>query len=474
MVLAARFGTERDVMEIAMASIPVTFLAVVARGGDGTRTVSIAGTLLGIYWLGLAFAHAVLLRRLDNGGGILIDILVGTFLGDTAAYIGGRLFGRRLLAPSISPKKTWEGLFCGMLIAILAVFIAGLQQTWLTQGDALVLGVAVAVLGPDRRPVRVAGQARRRDQGRRQRVRRPRRRPGPPGRGDLHGRRRLLRLGLAPARLTRCARSSSGSRRYVLDDVLDRLLPIVPDGVREAPAPRGQVELRMVGPHLPPLRDIARRACGRPRFRSRSGRCPTTGASAGWPTIRPTRSAADWSCARRGRPPRPTGMIDIVLEEGGAFGAGTHPTTRTCLELMLAMTPEGSFADLGCGSGVLAILAGLLGFSPLTALDVQPGSVEATRVNAARAGVEVRAAVADLSREPAPPAKSFVANVPPAVHAGIAASWRDVSEARVGLLSGFGPGDADGVVAGYADVGFSERDRHVAHGWVVSEVSRAQ
>ena len=148
MALAARFGSPRDVMEIAMASIPVAFLAVVARGPGGTRTVSIAGTLLGVYWLGLAFAHAVLLRQLDHGGGILIDILVGTFLGDTAASIGGRLFGRRLLAPSISPKKTVEGLFCGMLIAILSVFIAGLNQTWLTQGDALLLGVTVAVLGP--------------------------------------------------------------------------------------------------------------------------------------------------------------------------------------------------------------------------------------------------------------------------------------------------------------------------------------
>ncbi len=148
MVLAARFGTERDVMEVAVATIPVAFLAVVARGGGGTPSVSIAGTLLGVYWLGLAFAHAVLLRRLDNGGGILIDILVGTFLGDTAAYIGGRLFGRHPLAPSISPNKTWEGLFCGMLIAILSVFVAGLEQTWLTQGDALVLGIAVAVLGP--------------------------------------------------------------------------------------------------------------------------------------------------------------------------------------------------------------------------------------------------------------------------------------------------------------------------------------
>ncbi|MFL5861650.1 MAG: phosphatidate cytidylyltransferase [Solirubrobacteraceae bacterium] len=148
MVLAARYGSDRDVLEIAMASIPVAFLAVVARGSDGTPTVSIAGTLLGIYWLALAFAHAVLLRQLAHGGGILIDILVGTFLGDTAAYLGGRMFGRRLLAPKISPKKTVEGLFCGMLIAILAVFVAGLNQPWLTQGDALLLGITVAVLGP--------------------------------------------------------------------------------------------------------------------------------------------------------------------------------------------------------------------------------------------------------------------------------------------------------------------------------------
>ena len=148
MTMAARFGTQRDVVEIAMATIPVTFLVVVARGQSGMATISIAGTLLGVFWLGLAFAHAVLLRQLDHGSGVLIDILIGTFLGDTAAYMGGKLFGHRHLAPSISPNKTWEGLFCGMLIALLSVFIAGLNQTWLTRGDALLLGATVAILGP--------------------------------------------------------------------------------------------------------------------------------------------------------------------------------------------------------------------------------------------------------------------------------------------------------------------------------------
>jgi phosphatidate cytidylyltransferase len=147
MVLAARYGGASDVLEIAVGTLPVLFVVVVMRGYGGA-TVSIAGTVLGIYWLGIAFAHAVLLRQLVHGNGVLIDVLVGTFLADTAAYLGGRLFGRRPLAPAISPNKTVEGLFCGMLIAVLSVFVAGLYQTWLTQGDALLLGLAVAVLGP--------------------------------------------------------------------------------------------------------------------------------------------------------------------------------------------------------------------------------------------------------------------------------------------------------------------------------------
>jgi phosphatidate cytidylyltransferase len=148
MVLAARFGTQHAVFGVAIAALPVAFLGVLGRGQQKGAIVAIAGTLLGVYWIGIAWSHAELLRQLPHGDGVIIDIAVGTFLGDTAAYIGGRMFGRRLLAPTISPNKTFEGLFCGMLIAVLSVFVGGLYQTWLTQGDALLLGTAVAVLGP--------------------------------------------------------------------------------------------------------------------------------------------------------------------------------------------------------------------------------------------------------------------------------------------------------------------------------------
>ena len=81
-----------------------------------------AGTL----WIGLALAHAVLLRELPHGDGIVLDVLLGTFVGDTGAYLGGRALGTRPLAPRISPNKTVEGLAFGIVGAALAVWCAGL------------------------------------------------------------------------------------------------------------------------------------------------------------------------------------------------------------------------------------------------------------------------------------------------------------------------------------------------------------
>ena len=65
----------------------------------------VAVTMLGLAWIGLAFAHAVMLRDLPHGDGIVIDVLVGTCIGEPA-YLGGRTFGTRRLAPAISPNKT--------------------------------------------------------------------------------------------------------------------------------------------------------------------------------------------------------------------------------------------------------------------------------------------------------------------------------------------------------------------------------
>jgi phosphatidate cytidylyltransferase len=79
---------------------------------------------------------------------VVVDVLVGTFLGDTAAYLGGRMFGRRPLAPRISPNKTVEGLIIGMFVAVLGTWFASLYQDWMHKGNALLLGIGVALAAP--------------------------------------------------------------------------------------------------------------------------------------------------------------------------------------------------------------------------------------------------------------------------------------------------------------------------------------
>jgi phosphatidate cytidylyltransferase len=146
LLAAALYGSQFQVLLIAVAALGVLFALTLLSPRPSVGAMAV--TLLGIYWIGLAFTHAVLLRRLPHGEGIVIDVLVGTFLGDTGAYLGGRLFGRRQLAPSISPAKTIEGLLSGMVFAVVGVWLAGRYQDWLPGAHALVLGLGVALVAP--------------------------------------------------------------------------------------------------------------------------------------------------------------------------------------------------------------------------------------------------------------------------------------------------------------------------------------
>jgi ribosomal protein L11 methyltransferase len=106
------------------------------------------------------------------------------------------------------------------------------------------------------------------------------------------------------------------------------------------------------------------------------------------------------------------GVHEIVIDPGQAFGTGTHPTTRLCLELMLELEPRGSLLDLGCGSGVLAIAAAKLGFDPVTALDSDRAAVAAARANARDNAVTLdRVERFDLRKDAPPRAHVVVANL---------------------------------------------------------------
>jgi phosphatidate cytidylyltransferase len=149
LALAAHYGSQYQMVLIGLATFPLMFAVAAMRPSRSGVTASMAMTTFGVIWIALPFAHAVLLRDLPlHGGALVIDVLVGTFVTDTAAYAGGRLFGSRRLAPRLSPNKTLEGLVAGLVGGTFAFWFAGLYQDWLSGLDALVMGLCVAALAP--------------------------------------------------------------------------------------------------------------------------------------------------------------------------------------------------------------------------------------------------------------------------------------------------------------------------------------
>jgi ribosomal protein L11 methyltransferase len=156
------------------------------------------------------------------------------------------------------------------------------------------------------------------------------------------------------------------------------------------------------------------------------------------------------------------GVLDLVVDPGRAFGTGAHPTTRLCLELMLGLQPRGSLADLGCGSGVLAIAAALLGFGPVTAVDNEPAALDATRDNAAANGVRLdRLERVNLREGPPPQADTVVANLMRPLLLEVAGRIERRPSALI--LSGLLDEEADEAAAAFAPL--AERERRSALGW---------
>ena len=155
------------------------------------------------------------------------------------------------------------------------------------------------------------------------------------------------------------------------------------------------------------------------------------------------------------------GALAVVIDPGGAFGTGSHPTTRLCLALMLELKPS-SFVDLGCGSGVLAIAAAKLGFEPVYALDAEEAAVSATQGNAAANGVVLQALRADILNDSLPDAAVAAVNVTRALVESVAARLGATTLVASGYVSSERPD-----VAGWRHAVRKERE-----GWAADLFQR--
>ncbi len=166
------------------------------------------------------------------------------------------------------------------------------------------------------------------------------------------------------------------------------------------------------------------------------------------------------------------GALNLRLDPGLAFGTGSHPTTRLCLEWLREHLAGGeSVLDYGCGSGILAIAAAKLGADHVMGIDVDPQAVRASEHNARENDVD--AAFVEPDALPAATYEVVIANIlaNPLIVLAPAIAQRVVAGGRI-ALSGILEQQADSVVAAYARWFTLARWRE-SEGWVLLAGERA-
>lgn len=118
-----------------------------------------------------------------------------------------------------------------------------------------------------------------------------------------------------------------------------------------------------------------------------------------------------WVCPT-GQEQHEAGTVCMLLDPGLAFGTGTHPTTALCLEWLATHEIEGkTVIDYGCGSGILAVAAVLLGAKEAHAVDIDPQALTATLSNAEKNAVQDRIKVYLPEQLPKMQADIVLANI---------------------------------------------------------------
>jgi phosphatidate cytidylyltransferase len=145
------FDPRLNVLEVlALVMLGLPLLSLMRADALPDKFGNLAMTLFPVIFLGLLLGYIVALRVLpgEDGHDLPFLLLLVVAAADTGAYYGGRLLGRRLMAPRVSPNKTWEGLLAGMACAVAAAFLAkGWFMHRLAVRDCVVLGILLAAIG---------------------------------------------------------------------------------------------------------------------------------------------------------------------------------------------------------------------------------------------------------------------------------------------------------------------------------------
>lgn len=258
--------------------------------------------------------------------------------------------------------------------------------------------------------------------------------------------------------------------------VLAELTAIYPDGVEESEGP-GYVEYALYGapgelPALPQIEAVA----GRGLVEVSTSEIPDDWADR-WRDFHSPRSVGGRLHLRPPwmEPADDARLLDVVIDPGRAFGTGSHATTALCLELLCDLAGEGlasgGLADWGTGSGVLAVAAARLGWSPVSACDNDVAALEHASANAAANGVALALSRCDVRAQAPPAADTVTANLTaPLLEAAAAQLARPPKRL---VCSGLLTGEYERVLAAFARHELREERRRSDGDWGALVLRRA-
>jgi ribosomal protein L11 methyltransferase len=271
------------------------------------------------------------------------------------------------------------------------------------------------------------------------------------------------------------------------DLVLAELTVLAPNGVEEERGP-GYVEFAIYGGEgeLPELGDLDAAVAGG-RIAVSSTEIPDDWADR-WRDFHKPLLVADRLWLRPSWEPPREGTVDVVVDPGQAFGTGAHPTTRLCLEFLCEIEAAGEaggeLVDLGTGSGVLAIAAAKLGWSPIRAYDHEPAAIESAEANATANEVKLHLERMNLREQLPELAPTVVANMTAPILDAVASQLEPMGGRRGRLAgqqrggsgesppaptalvcSGLLPPELDEVAAAFEPAGLREAERRQEGDW---------
>jgi ribosomal protein L11 methyltransferase len=277
------------------------------------------------------------------------------------------------------------------------------------------------------------------------------------------------------------------------DLVLAELTVLAPNGVEEERGP-GYVEYAIYGGEgeLPELGDLDA-AIGGGRVEVSATEIPDDWADR-WRDFHKPLLVAERLWLRPSWEPPREGAVDVVVDPGQAFGTGAHPTTRLCLEFLCELEAageaNGELVDLGTGSGVLAIAAAKLGWTPVRGYDHEAAAIEAAAINARANDVELDLERMNLRESLPDLAPTVVANMTSPILKAVAAQLeRGEGRTRRSLhdfategpplspqtliCSGLLLNEQDEAAAAFAEAGLVEQDRRQDGDWAALLLRRA-